>query len=215
MALLAFALAPAALAQGTHIYTCTDAKGKRITGDRPIPECLDREQKELNASGSVRRSIGPELTAAERAAADERRKREQEEAARVADEKRRTRALLARYPDRATHDRERASALRSVEDVAAAATKRVAELDKQRGKLLAETEFYKGDMSKVPDKLKRALDENAQNAAAQKRFIDNQEEEKRRVNARFDAELKRLETLWAAPMAAASASASPARTTRD
>ena len=45
------------------IYTCVDAQGRRLTADRPIRECIDREQNELNASGTVKRKIGPSLTA--------------------------------------------------------------------------------------------------------------------------------------------------------
>ena len=66
-------LLPAAHAQG--IYTCVDAKGRRITSDRVIPECLDREQKELSPSGTVRRVVGPNLTGAERAQQEERQRR--------------------------------------------------------------------------------------------------------------------------------------------
>ena len=35
------------------IYTCTDASGKKLTSDRPIAECSAREQRVLNADGSV------------------------------------------------------------------------------------------------------------------------------------------------------------------
>src|SRR3989344_1799514 len=51
------------------IYTCVDRNGRRLTADRPIPECLDREQRELSPSGITRRQIGPSLTDVERAAA--------------------------------------------------------------------------------------------------------------------------------------------------
>ena len=37
----------------SSIYTCIDAQGRRITSDRPIPQCLDREQRELSRSGIV------------------------------------------------------------------------------------------------------------------------------------------------------------------
>ena len=37
------------------IYTCVDAYGRRITSDRPIPECMDREQRQLSSSGVSRR----------------------------------------------------------------------------------------------------------------------------------------------------------------
>ncbi len=49
------------------IYSCTDANGKRLTSDRPIPECTNRDQRELNADGSVRRIVPPPPTADERA----------------------------------------------------------------------------------------------------------------------------------------------------
>ena len=44
-------------AQG--IYTCVDAKGRRLTSDRPIMECIDREQNELSAGGTVRAQDRP------------------------------------------------------------------------------------------------------------------------------------------------------------
>ena len=61
------------------VYTCTDAKGRKLTADRPIPECTDREQKVLNPSGTVKAKIGPTLTAQERADQDLKEKRELEE----------------------------------------------------------------------------------------------------------------------------------------
>ena len=48
------------------IYTCVDARGRKLTSDRPIPECNDREQKVLNPSGTVKSKLGPTLTAQER-----------------------------------------------------------------------------------------------------------------------------------------------------
>ena len=48
------------------IYTCTDSNGKKLTSDRPIAECTTREQRVLNADGSVRNVVGPTLTADER-----------------------------------------------------------------------------------------------------------------------------------------------------
>ena len=75
---LAFAQAPAA---GQGIYTCVDKHGRRITADRPIQECLDREQRELSPSGITRRQIGPSLSDTERAARSQRERRDGEEPA--------------------------------------------------------------------------------------------------------------------------------------
>src|SRR5260370_15908255 len=100
-----------AQASAQAIFTCVDAKGRRLTADRPIAECADREQRELTPSGTVRRKIGPVLTAEEKAVEEEKNRRALEERSRLAEEKRRERALLTRYPDKANHDKERGAAL--------------------------------------------------------------------------------------------------------
>ena len=45
------------------VYTCVDAKGRKLTSDRPIYECADRTQQEMTTTGTVKRVIGPTLTA--------------------------------------------------------------------------------------------------------------------------------------------------------
>ena len=79
-ALLALAV-PHAGAQSSAggIYTCVDAQGRRLTSDRPIMACNDREQRELSRSGTVVRVIGPTLTPKEREA-EEARQRQAEKA---------------------------------------------------------------------------------------------------------------------------------------
>jgi hypothetical protein len=178
------------------IYTCVDAQGRKLTSDRPIPECNDREQKVLNPSGTVKQKIGPTLTAAERAAQEAKEKQELEERNRLAEEHRRDKALLSRYPTRAAHDKERNEALAQINAVSKAASTRLTELAAQRKKLDDEMEFYKKDPNKAPEYLRRQVEENNQSATVQKRFIADQEEEVRRVNGRFDDELKRLRQLW-------------------
>jgi serine phosphatase RsbU (regulator of sigma subunit) len=188
------------------IYTCVDAKGRKITADRPIPECTDREQKLLNPSGTVKTKVGPTLTAQERADQEAKEKRDAEERNRTADEKRRDRALLIRYPNKAVHDQERQEALIQIGVVIQAAQRRVDELGKQRVAIDEEMEFYKKDPSKAPAYVRRQLEENTNSQQVQRRFISEQEAEIKRVNARFDEELVRLRQLWAmaAPAAAAS-----------
>ncbi len=178
------------------IYTCVDSKGRRLTADRPIAECIDREQRELNASGTLKRKIGPSLTAQERAAEEAKARTAAEEMNRAAEEKKRNRALLARYPDRATHDKERAAALDRANDAIEAAHKNTQDLVAARKRLETELEFYRKDPGKVPAKLKREIEENTEHTQAQQRFIGNQDSEKRRINAQFDEELARLRQLW-------------------
>lgn len=178
------------------VYTCTDAKGRKLTADRPIPECTDREQKILNPSGTVKARVGPTLTAQERADLELKEKREIEERSRTADEKRRDRALLTRYPSKTIHDQERQEALAQIAVVIQAAKNRLEELIKQRAVVDAEMEFYKNDPSKAPAYVRRQQEENIQSQAVQRRFIGEQEGEVKRVNARFDDELVRLRQLW-------------------
>ena len=178
------------------IYTCVDAKGRKLTSDRPIPECLDREQKVLNPSGTVKARVGPTLTAQERADAEAKEKQEADMRALLLEQRRRERALLVRYPSREVHDRERAQALAQVAAVKQAASTRVEDLLKERRKAEEDLEFYKNDPGKAPSVLRRQMDDIAQSIAVQKRFLGEQDNEVRRINTRFDEELQRLKPLW-------------------
>lgn len=179
------------------IYTCTDARGRKLTADRPIPDCTDREQKLLNPSGTVKARLGPSLTQQERADLEAKLKLELEERARLTEEKRRERALLIRYPNKSVHDKERAEALAQIGVIRQAALTRTQELLRQRIEIDREMEFYKKDPSKAPLSLRRQVDDMAQSLAVQARFVTDQEAEFKRVSSRFDAELIRLKQLWA------------------
>ena len=178
------------------IYSCIDSKGRRLTSDRPIVDCLDREQKELGSSGTVRRVVPPSYTAEERARIEEQRRAEELERSRIAEEKRRERALLIRYPNQAMHDKERAEALKQIDEVIEAVKKRVTELGAQRKEIDLELEFYQNDPKKAPAWLHRKLEDNSQHVQVQNLFLSDQNLEKQRVNARFDEELVKLRALW-------------------
>ncbi len=197
-ALLACVLAGPALAQpsGPGIFTCIDSKGRRITSDRPIMECLDREQRELGKTGVTKRVVPPSYTADERSKLEAQRKAEEEVQARIAEEKRRDRALLIRYPNQPVHDKERAEALAQIDEVVSAVVRREQSLAKQRAEIGTELEFYQGDVNKAPSWLKRKLEDNESQSQIQKRFLDDQAQEKKRINARFDEELAKLRQLW-------------------
>ncbi len=192
-ALAASGMAPAWAQQdkpAQEVYTCIDKSGRRITADRPI-------------AGAERRRIGPTLTEHERAAQEVQRRKEAEQRARIAEERRRERVLLARYPDEATHREERLNALAQVDEVVAVAHKRIADLRGERKRIDVELEFYRRDPAKAPAKLQRQIAENDEAVAEQQRFIAAQDQEKRRVAQRFDAELAQLRQLWAAQRASA------------
>ena len=197
--LLALGVAAGATAQPANspsgIYTCTDANGKKLTSDRPIAECSSREQKVLNADGSVKRVVPPTPTADERSEIEARDRAEAAERATRQDAMRRDRNLLARFPDEAAHRKAREAALDDVRKGLRQSEVRLAALATERKPLVDESEFYVG--KPLPFKLKLGLDANDAAVDAQKTLQQNQQLEFARIVARYDAELERLRKLWA------------------
>lgn len=180
---------------GGQIYTCVDANGKRYTSDRPIAECLTREQQVLNRDGSLRRVIPPTLTADERAVQEAREREEAAQRAARAEAVRRDRNLMQRYPDEAAHLKAREAALDPVRRSLKLSETRLDLLARERKPLNDEAEFYIG--RPMPTRLKQQIDGNDAAVEAQRALIVNQQAELVRINALYDIELDRLKKLWA------------------
>ena len=180
----------------TGIYACTDAQGRRITADRPITECVDRDQRVLSHTGVEMRRVGPTLTEKEREAQDAQQRIKLMELSKAREQRSRERALQARYPNKAAHDTVRAEAVEQQTTQIAGANKRIEELQTARKKLDQEMEFYKKNPDKAPASLKRQVHGNDEDMADQLKFIKQREEEKRRINQQFDAEYGQLQKLW-------------------
>lgn len=226
-ALLASALAaplPAVAQQtkeGGAIFTCTAASGRKLTADRPIAECLDREQRVLNKDGSLRMILPPSLTSDERAAQEEAERKKVQERTAKNDAIRRDRNLLARYPNEPVHQKAREAALDEVRSGIQASQKRLAELETERKPLVTELEFYKGKAP--PAKLRNQIEAIDVSVEAQNQLIANQKVELQRVTALYDAELERLKKLWGGaqpgslgplPQSALAAASAPAAPTK-
>ncbi len=195
--IVAATLCAAASAQTPRapIYSCIDANGKKLTSDRPIPECLNRDQRVLNADGSPNRIVPPTPTADERAAQEQRERELAAERAAKNDAIRRDRNLLNRFPDEVAHSKARAKALDDVGNSVRISEARINLLKAERKPLLDEAEFYVGKT--LPAKLKSALDANDAALDAQRALVQNQQVEVVRINGLYDAELARLKKLWA------------------
>ncbi|MFZ2652718.1 MAG: DUF4124 domain-containing protein [Burkholderiaceae bacterium] len=178
------------------IYQCVDATGKRLTSDRPIAACTDREQRQLNPDGSTRRVIPPSMTSEERQAAESTERIEQAKRASKKDEIRRDRMLAARFPNQSVHNAAREAALNDAHRAVRLSEARITTLTLERQPLLEESEFYVG--KPLPPKLKQLLDANDAATDAQLSLLQNQQEEIVRINANFDAELERLRRIWTA-----------------
>jgi hypothetical protein len=177
------------------IYSCVDDKGRRITADRPIPECAHREQQVLNSDGSVRMVVPPTPTAEERAAREARERAAAEARAAQADAVRRDRNLMMRYPNEAAHLRAREAALDSVRLAMRATEDRIKQLSAESKPLRTEAEFYEG--RSLPPQLKAAIDANEAALEAQRSASVSQAAELDRINRLYDTELERLRRLWA------------------
>jgi len=197
IALLGAGVGAPALAQQVapaQIFTCTNAAGKKLTSDRPIPECNDREQRVLNADGSVKRIQGPVLTADERSESEIREREASADRARKLEAIRRDRNLLARFPNEAAHRKARIAALDDVNNALRISEARLAALARDRKPLTDDAEFYIG--KPLPGKLKAQLDANDASVGAQRSLVQNQKLEVIRIDQLYDAELERLKRLW-------------------
>ncbi len=78
----------------------------------------------------------------------------------------------------------------------------MAEITAERKPLDDELEFYRRDVSRAPMAVRRRLEDNTASMKTQVDLLAGQQEERRRVNARFDEERERLRLFWPAAEAA-------------
>ena len=188
-------LAPGAAAwAAASIYQCVDSSGKRLTSDRPIAACTDREQRQLNPDGSTKRVIPPSMTSEERSAAETLERAEHAKRVTKKDEIRRDRMLVTRFPNETAHQTARDAALNDARRAVRISEARITALAVERQPLTDESEFYIG--KQLPGKLKQLLDANDAATDAQRSLLQNQQDEIVRINANFDAELERLRRIW-------------------
>ena len=197
MAALGAASLPSAaqkMREADQIYSCTDSKGRKLTSDRPLIECLDREQRVLNKDGSMKSVLPPSMTAEERAVLEEAQRRKQLEEEQRKEVIRHDRNLLNRYPNQLAHEKARAAALDNLRAAIKLSEKRLQQLETDRKPLLDEAEFYKG--KDMPSRLRAQFDYIQVSTEAQRTLLQNQQAEVGRINARYDDELARLQKLW-------------------
>lgn len=195
-ALAVFASAAAAAPQASgSVFTCTTAKGQHLRSDRPIAECMDREQRVLGRDGSLLRIVPPTLTLEERAVKEAHDRRAAAERTARKEAERADRLLLQRYPDEPSHSKAREAALDNVRASLKQSEQRIRALAAERKPLDDEAEFYRD--RPLPAKLRQQYDAVDAATEAQRSLVSNQEAEIGRVNAIYDLELARLKKLWA------------------
>jgi len=189
------------------IYTCTDAAGNKITSDRPIASCMDRDQRVLSSQGWLVKVVPPELTDAQRAAQQEKQRQAQLAQQRQRDQQRANEALLTRYPTQAAHDAGRRATLAQTQSLLSDARQQLAVLRNERTSLTNQIAHYAPNSGRAPAELKHDITRNAQAIETQQQFIIEYQAEINRINAQFDAEDKRLQPLWQSKQPASAAAA--------
>lgn len=177
------------------VYSCVDAGGRRLTADRPIAACADREQQVTLPGGAVR-TVGPTYSERERAEQAAQQRREAEERYRANDSKRRERALATRYPSKAAHDAERGEAVDVLRAQIRIVQERRSFLLEDRKKIDQDMEFYRKDPSKAPALLQSRLDSNRRDFKEVDEQIATINEEIKATNLRFDEEAQSLRPYW-------------------
>lgn len=190
-------LSSGAFAQA-RIYCCDAADGRKVCGDFLPPECQGRAYVERDNRGFVSKTVEAPLTAEQQARRDAEVLKLEADAKKVAEERRRTLALLSTYSSAknidAVRDRNLAEIDKSIQD----AEKRLEEAMKKKKKLDGEKAFYKGKA--LPDSVKSQLLENEKEIKAHQKTIADKAKEKEEVRNRFADEKKRyLELTGKAP----------------
>jgi hypothetical protein len=186
---VAHAQSPSTLAP---IYSCV-ANGRTYSGDRPPPECVNSDIRELNKDGSVRRVIPRPMTQEEQKARALEAKKRLEEEEKVLAQRRRDRSLLEAYANESEIEAARVKALDTSNEVIRRSQARIERMDAERKRLDEESEFYK--KRDLPENIKRAYANNEQEKAAELKIVRDARAEMQRINDRFDAEKKRFREL--------------------
>lgn len=176
------------------IYTCVDPEGRRISSDRPIPECLSREQHLLGRDGTPRGVMPPLLSREELARREVELKEQTQVKAAQNENVRHDRMLLTRYPDQKAWDTAKQRAMAPVQARIDAARKRLESLAKEMAALNKERDALGG--KSLSADLRSRISINEGSTAGQRSVLQNQTDELARVASQFDQEKIRLDGLW-------------------
>jgi hypothetical protein len=190
---LVAALAGAPMGSGAQLFICTLRNGRTLTEDVPPPECQDVPIRELNRDGSVKRVIEPPLTPEQKKKREQEEKERRERERQAQEQLRSDRALLETYASEDEIESSRDRTLASRQALIDRANQQLKEFKMDRKRLDDEAEFYV--RRPMPDKLKRAIEDNKALQQQQLRAIDDIRADMRRINERFDAQLRRFREL--------------------
>lgn len=171
------------------LYCCNDASGHRICGT-PLPAaCYNRAYKELSRGGRTTREVSAPLTAEERQRKEAAEKAQKEAEARLAERRRRDKALLDSYSSVSVIDARRNASL-------SAAAKEIDVFRRQETQLIAERKQQDAKLAALKAKTPpRALQDEIASTKAELAALRSVIAQKQRdydaQKARFDEDRSR------------------------
>ncbi|HEX4599627.1 MAG TPA: hypothetical protein VH278_17700 [Burkholderiaceae bacterium] len=187
------ALSGLPLAAWSQLYVCTTPGGRTLTGDTPPNDCQNVVIRELNHDGSIKRVIEPPLTPEQKKKHDEDEKKRHQRETQAQEQLRKDRALLETYASEDEIEASRDRTLASRQTLIDRSNQQLKEFKLDRKRLDDESEFYV--KRQLPDKLKRAVEDNTALQAQQLKTIEDIRADMQRINERYDAELQRFREL--------------------
>ena len=185
-------LATPATAQQLYKYT-DPATGRTIYTDKVPAEQAGKANEQLSRQGMVVKRNEAALTAEQIAAREAERKRKFDEDIAAKEEKRKNQALLNTYPREKDIDEARERAIKANEDAVKDAERKLADVQKRKQALAAETEFYA--KRPMPAQLKRDVQQNEVELKATTELVEKKKQEIDAINARYDEDQRRYREL--------------------
>lgn len=172
--------------------TCCEVDGKRSCGDPPPSQCVSKA-KTVFTKGGVAKEIEAPLTEEQKAAREAEKVRKAEEEKQAAEQARRDRALTGSYSSEKEIDHALERSIANIEKNASQAKARLETAQKKQPELAKEKEFY--SKKPMPAQLKRQIEENEKEIAAQEAILKQKDADIEAVKARFGEDKKRYQQL--------------------
>lgn len=191
-----------------QIYSCEDEQGRMISSDRPIRDCARREMRVLNRDGSLREVIPPPLTRDQRKQAERYELERKDAQARSRARQARDRSLLISFEDELSLETMRRRHLAEIDAEIRIATSRILSLDKELKLAQAEADRQTKERAgrPLPFIYQQRITDAANAILAEDALIRDRQNERERINERFDADASRLRELLGHPPLPAAAS---------
>lgn len=188
-ALLFLAILAVAPTVRATTYCCTTADGRYLCGDIKPPECLSRAYREFGNQGMVIKRHDAPLTPEQRATRDAELARQRADERRLAEEERRTRALLASYSSVQDIDKKRDRMVAEAENHLKSTQARYDNAVARQEELAKELEFH---AQKAPPKaLQAQLSDNEREIAELQAALEARKKDIADVAERYEEEKRR------------------------